>query len=90
MKPYRKKLTDEGLNVVGWREVPIDASCLGVIAMDCLPRIEQVFVDSNRMDARTFATRLFVARRQTEIAFSAVRKTSTSVLCPTKCWRTRV
>jgi len=65
-----KKLTDEGLNVVGWREVPIDASCLGIIAMDCLPRIEQVFVDSNRMDARTFATRLFVARRQTEIALA--------------------
>ena len=62
-----KQLETEGLNVVGWRDVPVDPSCLGTIAMDCLPRIEQVFVDSNRLDARTFATRLFVARRRTEI-----------------------
>jgi len=32
--------------------------------------IEQVFIDSNRMDARTFSTRLFVARRQTEMALA--------------------
>lgn len=63
-------LKAEGLNVVGWREVPVDPSCLGTIALDCLPRIEQVFVDSNRLDARTFATRLFVARRRTEIALA--------------------
>ncbi|MBM6550940.1 glutamate synthase large subunit [Marinomonas ostreistagni] len=65
-----KALEDEGLNVVGWRDVPVDPSCLGTIAMDCLPRIEQVFVDSNRLDARTFATRLFVARRRAEIALA--------------------
>ncbi|TPE54127.1 glutamate synthase large subunit [Maribrevibacterium harenarium] len=70
----RDTLTNElevqGLKVVGWREVPVDSACLGRIALDCLPRIEQVFVDSNRMDARTFGTRLFVARRKTEIALA--------------------
>ena len=65
-----KELESQGLNVVGWRDVPTDPSCLGRIAEECLPRIEQVFIDSNRMDARTFATRLFVARRQTEIALA--------------------
>ncbi|ADZ89718.1 glutamate synthase large subunit [Marinomonas mediterranea] len=65
-----QELEKEGLKVVGWREVPTDSACLGGIALDCLPRIEQVFVDSNRMDARTFATRLFVSRRKTEIALS--------------------
>lgn len=65
-----KALTDQGLRLVGWREVPTDSACLGQIAIDCLPRIEQVFIDSNRMDARTFATRLFVARRRVEIALS--------------------
>lgn len=63
-------LTDQGLRVVGWREVPTDPACLGEIAIDCLPRIEQVFIDSNRMDGRTFSTRMFVARRRTEIALS--------------------
>jgi len=65
-----KELEGQGLKVVGWRDVPTDSSCLGRIAVECLPRIEQVFVDSNRMDARTFATRLFVARRQAEIALT--------------------
>lgn len=63
-------LTEQGLRLVGWREVPTDPACLGQIALDCLPRIEQVFIDSNRMDARTFSTRLFVARRRAEIALS--------------------
>ncbi|MFT6656708.1 MAG: glutamate synthase (NADPH/NADH) large chain, partial [Marinomonas primoryensis] len=65
-----RQLKEQDLNVVGWREVPTDASCLGRIAEECLPRIEQVFIDSNRMDARTFSTRLFVARRQTEMALA--------------------
>ena len=63
-------LQDQGLKLVGWREVPTDPACLGEIAVDCLPRIEQVIIDSNRMDARTFATRLFVARRRAEIALT--------------------
>ncbi|TBR44708.1 glutamate synthase large subunit [Marinomonas agarivorans] len=63
-------ITEQGLRLVGWREVPTDSACLGQIALDCLPRIEQVFIDSNRMDARTFSTRLFVARRRAEIALT--------------------
>ncbi|MEC8112167.1 MAG: glutamate synthase large subunit, partial [Pseudomonadota bacterium] len=34
-------LSEEGLAVFGWREVPIDESVCGEIALDQLPRIEQ-------------------------------------------------
>ena len=43
-------LTAEGLPVFGWREVPTDESVCGEIALDQLPRIEQVFVDASGVD----------------------------------------
>ena len=41
-----KALTDQGLSVLGWREVPTDDSVCGEIALETLPRIEQVFTDA--------------------------------------------
>ncbi|WP_166259015.1 glutamate synthase large subunit [Marinobacter salicampi] len=63
-----RHLTDQGLEVVGWREVPTDNNCLGPMALDCLPRIEQVFVESAGKTEREFAISLFVGRRQAEMA----------------------
>ncbi|PXF32121.1 glutamate synthase [Pokkaliibacter plantistimulans] len=54
-----------GLRLIGWRQVPIDPSCLGTIAQSCLPRIEQVFVDSDCRSEQELNIRLFLARRQT-------------------------
>ena len=59
-------LTDQGLDVVGWREVPTDNACLGPMALDCLPRIEQVFVEPAGKGERDFAISLFVGRRHAE------------------------
>ena len=63
-------LTAEGLQVVGWREVPTDSSVCGRIALESLPKIEQVFVNAHAVDADQFATRLYVARRKAEIALA--------------------
>ncbi len=35
---------EEGLSVLGWREVPIDASSVGPTARSVMPRFEQLFV----------------------------------------------
>lgn len=61
----------EGLAVAGWRVVPTDESCLGPIAKDTLPLIEQVFITSAGKSERELAVSLFVARRKAEIAMSA-------------------
>ena len=61
-------LTHEGLSVFGWREVPIDQSVCGEIALDQLPRIEQVFVDANGIDHAHCLGKLFTARRRAEMA----------------------
>ena len=61
-------LTDQGLIVLGWREVPTDDSVCGEIALQTLPQIEQVFIDAPGLTETELSTRLFVARRKAEIA----------------------
>ncbi|GMG85896.1 glutamate synthase large subunit [Biformimicrobium ophioploci] len=64
-------IAGEGLQLVGWRTVPTDPSCLGEIALASLPDCQQVFVQAPGMDRRQLNTRLFVARRRAEQAISA-------------------
>ncbi|NRB37014.1 MAG: glutamate synthase large subunit [Pseudomonadales bacterium] len=67
----KQELTARGLTVAGWREVPIDHSVCGPIALDSVPQIEQVFVNSNGKDAVAFENALFIARRKSEMALTA-------------------
>ena len=63
-------LNEEGLAVFGWRVVPIDESVCGEIALDQLPRIEQVFVDANGIDHEHCLGKLYTARRKAEMALA--------------------
>ncbi|EED35682.1 glutamate synthase domain family protein [Luminiphilus syltensis NOR5-1B] len=58
------------LEVVGWREVPTASDVCGEIALEQLPRIEQVFVDAGALAHDQISARLFMARRQAEIALA--------------------
>ena len=58
------------LEVVGWREVPIAPAVCGQIALEQLPRIEQVFINADAFDHAQLTAKLFMARRQAEIALS--------------------
>ncbi|MDX1397722.1 MAG: glutamate synthase large subunit, partial [Oceanospirillum sp.] len=62
------EITAQGLSVVGWRQVPIDTSVCGPMALDCLPQFEQVFVDAPEMNPQQLAVKLFMARRKAEMA----------------------
>ncbi|MFT7186099.1 MAG: glutamate synthase (NADPH/NADH) large chain [Pseudohongiellaceae bacterium] len=61
------ELEKQGLTVVGWREVPTNNDCLGPMALDCLPSIEQIFISANALTERELALKLFMARRLAEI-----------------------
>ena len=39
-----KIAAEEGLKILGWRELPINSSALGKTALSVMPRFEQVFV----------------------------------------------
>ncbi|QEA37958.1 glutamate synthase large subunit [Pistricoccus aurantiacus] len=61
------ELTARGLEVRGWRDVPTDPSVCGPMALDCLPRIRQIFVEATdgRPPEQTNVD-LFMARRKAE------------------------
>ncbi|WP_016853499.1 glutamate synthase large subunit [Halomonas smyrnensis] len=63
-----RELESRGLTVQGWRDVPVDPSVCGPMALDCLPRIRQLFVEPGDTAADTFDVELFMARRRAEQA----------------------
>ncbi|WP_415845686.1 glutamate synthase large subunit [Stutzerimonas zhaodongensis] len=65
-----EQIAAQGLTLVGWREVPIDTAVLGRLALERLPRIEQVFVSAEGLSERDFGIKLFFARRRAEVALA--------------------
>ncbi|QBG36968.1 glutamate synthase large subunit [Litorilituus sediminis] len=66
-KILEEELASESLTLIGWREVPVDTSVLGEIALGNLPKIEQVFVDAPPgWRNRDLERRLYMARRRAE------------------------
>ena len=59
------------VRIAGWRVVPTRRDACGSIALDTLPRIEQVFVSPTAsMDQASFHRALFLARRRAERALA--------------------
>ncbi|WP_312934406.1 glutamate synthase large subunit [Pseudomonas sp.] len=63
-----REILAAGLNLVGWRKVPIDTSVLGRLALERLPQIEQVFIGGEGLSDQDFAIKLFSARRRSSVA----------------------
>ena len=56
-----------GLTLYGWRQVPIDPSCLGDKAAATRPAIEQIlFADPRKRDAEGLERALYITRRRIE------------------------
>lgn len=55
----------EGLQVMGWRNVPADTTVIGKRALDCMPAIMQCFIQKPEVVKKgiDFDRRLYVARR---------------------------
>lgn len=67
-----EKLREQGLQVAGWREVPVDAeTACGQQALRLLPQIRQVFVNAaESLDDAAFERHLYIARRKAEKAIT--------------------
>jgi glutamate synthase (NADPH/NADH) large chain len=66
-----REILAAGLSLVGWRNVPIDTSVLGRLALERLPQIEQVFIGGEGLSDQEFAIKLFSARRRSSMANAA-------------------
>ena len=64
-KMFEVIIDKEGMEFLGWREVPIDPTKLGKKAVDCMPYIMQAFVKRPKDVAKglDFDRKLYVARR---------------------------
>lgn len=61
-------LRSRGLAVIGWRDVPIDPTNLGPIALGNMPAFRQVFVGPGALEQAGFDRELFMAARLIEKA----------------------
>jgi glutamate synthase (NADPH) large chain len=60
-------MAEERLTVLGWRELPVDPSCLGKTARAAMPTFKQLFVSSPGGESDIDLDRLtFVARKRVE------------------------
>ena len=65
---FESEIKKQGLNILGWRNVPIEKGVVGQIASQTEPLIMQVFIgsDNPEIDENLFNTKLFCARKISE------------------------
>jgi len=65
---FQKVIEEEGQQVLGWRDVPIDSSSLGSMAKDGEPIFKQIFIQrsSDIEDELSFERKLYVIRKRIE------------------------
>nr|WP_068253946.1 glutamate synthase large subunit [Janibacter corallicola] len=68
MLRIRQIVTEEGLELLGWRHVPVDRGIVGRLARDCMPDFWQLFVAApgGEVSGLTLERRCYVARRRAE------------------------
>ncbi|MCC6094836.1 MAG: glutamate synthase large subunit [Eubacterium sp.] len=68
MRMMKVIVEKEGLQLLGWREVPIHPEILGKVALDCMPCIMQCFIERPEGIPRgiDFDRKLYVVRREFE------------------------
>ena len=61
-------IKEQGLNILGWRNVPVDESIIGRVAAETVPFIKQVFISKEQPKQKDFEfnLKLFTARKKAE------------------------
>ena len=64
---FEKHAANQDLEILGWRKVPVNHTCLGKMASNVEPAVEQVFIGKKtEMDEQSFNKRLYSARKIAE------------------------
>ncbi len=65
---FEENIKKQGLRLLGWRNVPVNRSIPGRIAMETEPFVKQIFIakESETQDYFNFNLKLFIARKVTE------------------------
>ncbi|MBM01634.1 MAG: glutamate synthase large subunit [Chloroflexi bacterium] len=66
-KIIEKCSEDQGLQVIGWRDVPVNSKKIGKLSKEVMPNIIQVFIGkNNNKDIDNFEQKLFIIRKKFE------------------------
>lgn len=66
-RTLEEALKDEGLQPLGWRDVPLELDAIGKRALSSRPQIQQIFVERGEADSgEAFEKALYLARRKAE------------------------
>ena len=63
---FETVIKEEGLTVLGWRDVPVDRNSIGEIAKGTEPLIKQIFIDKGKLTREEFERKLYISRKITE------------------------
>ena len=69
-KVIEEKLLEQGLQARHFRDVPVDTTCLGPIALESVPVMQHLFVALKNPKDDDLELKLFYARRHIEIALA--------------------
>ncbi len=58
--------------LLGWRDVPTDDSCLGELALSTQPQVKQFYITMIDEDKESFQRRLYILRRRIEKALATI------------------
>jgi glutamate synthase (NADPH) large chain len=74
VREIERAIANEGQQLLGWRDVPVDDSSLGHTARDTMPVIRQVFVGAGRgsLDRDAFERKLYIIRKSLGHAIRAL------------------
>ncbi len=77
-REIERAIVNEGQQLLGWREVPVDPECLGPTAKSTMPVIRQVFVGAGRgqLDRDAFERKLYIIRKSLGHAIRALGLTN--------------
>ena len=65
---FEENIEKQGLKLLGWRDVPVNRSIPGRVAMETEPFVKQIFIakENPEQDYFNFNLKLFIARKVTE------------------------
>ncbi|MDG2146698.1 MAG: glutamate synthase subunit alpha, partial [Flavobacteriaceae bacterium] len=68
IKSFEKEILNQGLKVLGWRNVPVDKKHMGKIASKTEPCFKQVFISKGgkQISEEEFNIKLYIARKTSE------------------------
>ncbi len=84
---FEKILKEEGLNLVCWRNIPINERACGLTARGTIPMVHHIFIERGNLTPEAFEKKLFIVTNRVE---SAIRKaghiyTEAFYICSLSC-----